>query len=300
MAEVKETKEPVLKNPLYKVKDQPVNEIGPTAIRYLSKNKLEIGKTLCFRLLRSSPSTDPKDPKGIVYPNVSLRTQFWVNDKENGPTEIAAVQTVNRDGSYRIKKFWVDGSASKNGEFVLFGDSVEHVQILPYLLLSPENKTSPFYDKTNAPLYELVDLASEAKINVNRVSDLMKAYQAVTDLADADIDLFNLAFGGDATDLVEQKLDRLMRIAAEDPNKFLKNIDSATVKNSAIVKQAIDANIIQYDPQQHRILWVAEQETIALLEREDEASEIDQFAAWLEKAAEGGKVKKMLQSQLKK
>ncbi len=295
-----EVKEPIrLVNPLRVVKDSNVNNVGPTVINFLKKYTLERGKTVTFRLLRKKANPDPEKKAGpFIYPNTTLRTQYWVTDKENGPIEIAAIQTVNRDGSFRIKKFSVDGS-SGDGKFVLYGDNVEHQQIFPHLMLSPQNKTSLFYDP-NEELYEVIDETGDANKRLNRVGVLSKCLRAIEDMEHEDLRIYNTAFGGSIHDEPEIMRDRLNALALKDAVDFYTMIDKPTVRIKAVIKQASELGVILYDPQQHRYAWVGNGETIASLERKDGSSEMDLFAEWLDTSKNGGKIQKMIEEKMLK
>lgn len=295
MAEViKETK-----NPLYIIKDNNVNQIGKTTIDFLNKYKLQKGTTVTFRLLTKKPNSDPKTrtAKPFIYPNISLRTQFWIDDKENGPVEIAAVQSVNRDNTFRIKKYAVDGVES-DGLFILYGDVVEDQKIFPYLMLSPQNKTSLFAKEDEA-IFEVVDAKSDAKKSINRVGMLQKCLTFNSSLEHEELVLYNTAFGGNVNDDVEIMLDRLNMLAMKDPADYYKKVDAPTLKATATIKQATDLNFIQYDAQTHSYSWVGG-DKIASLDRIDNKQPIELFSEWLITSPTGDKVQKMIVAKMKK
>ena len=296
MAEVKDIK---LTNPLYQVKESNVNQIGHTTIEFLKTYKLGKDKQVTFRLLKKKHNSDPNKKEGeFLYPNISLRTQFWIADKENGPVEIAAVESVNRDNTYRIKKYHVDGPGS-NGLFVLHGSNVEEQKIFPYLMLSPENRTSIFHNPdTDEALFEVVDEKGDAKKSINRVSVLMKCLTAISNFEDSDLKLYNMAFGGHVHDEPEVMINRLNELATKDPMDFYKKVDDPTIRSKSIIKAATDLNKIQYDPQQHRYLWVGG-DTIAALDRVDGKEPIDLFAEWLITSKNGEKIQKMIELKIK-
>lgn len=299
--EVKSTEN--FKNPLYTIKDKSLNQIGKTAIAYLGNNKLSATQIVQFRLLKRKPNPDPQKKAGAyIYPNITLRLQFWINDKENGVTEIAAVQSLMPNGDIRYQKFHVDGAETKEGMFLLYGADILHQKIYPYLLMSPENASSPFCvgeeGKENA-LYEIVDAKREAKINVNRVSALRTALTAIENMDDSDLILFNSALGGKTTDEPEEMIDRLNKLAMANPLDFIQKIDAQEMKVKALIRQALESNIIQYDTMQHRYLWIDSQETIATLDRVDGVDEVALFAEWLITSKDGEKIQKMIKQLIK-
>lgn len=296
MAEIKEVK---LTNPLYQVKESNVNQIGLTTMAFLKTYKLEKGTTVTFRLLQKRKNSDPKKKEGEwIYPNISLRTQFWINDKDNGVVEIAAVKSVNRDNTYVIKDYHVDATGT-NGLWVMYGDIVEDQKLFPYLMLSPENRTSIFHNsEISEPLYEVVNAAADAKKSVNRVSILLKCLRAISEFDNDDLKLYNTAFGGNVHDEPVQMMDRLNNLATKDPEDFYVKIDAPTIRSKSVIKMAGDLNIIQYDPMQHRYLWVGG-DTIAALDRVDGKEPIDLFAEWLTTSKNGDKIQKMIELKLK-
>lgn len=295
-----EAKEPIrLTNPLQTIKDNNVNQIGSTAIGYLKNYPLERGKTIKFRLLRKKVNPDPQKREGaFLYPNISLRTQYWINDKENGPVEVAAIHSINRDNSFRIKKYSVDGS-NNQGIFTLYGDNVEDQKIFPYLMLSPENRYSPFYNTGEEALYEIIDEIGEAKKSVNRVGVLLKCLQAISHMELEELRLYNTAFGGSTYDAKEVMMNRLNELATKDPIDFFKVVDEPIIKIKALIKQATELNVIQYEAQQHKYLWVVSQETIATLDRIAGNEPIDLFAEWLHTSKDGEKIQKMILLKMK-
>ena len=89
-----------------------------------------------------------------------------------------------------------------------------------------------------------------------------------------------------------------MEIAEKSPEFFKKFIDDPKLESKAVIRRALDANVIAYIPVENKFTWTANGATIAMLERTEDGAYIEQLADWFMSHKNGLDTYKKIKGQL--
>lgn len=287
-------------NPFQTFKDKPLNQISQKLIDYIAKRPLK-GKAE-YQMLNSTMLFDPtlKTPEErMVYPSLTMvHLKTTIKDPETGRTvTIGNVKRQEDDGSFTFENIKV--MAADRGKIVLHEERPSDDAIYNLLELHEQNESNPYRDKTQQPLFKRIDRLKDAQDQKALNDMLFKALQAIDMMSMEEKRLIHSAEGGSYTDEAIIIDTSLAEKAKKDPEYFYKLVDSPLVKVKALVKQAQDFDVIQFDQQQHRFIWAKNKEAIATLDRVEGANILDQMADYLNTHKEGLKIQKQIETVLK-
>jgi len=282
-----------------------VNKVSAKIIDYLNKRPLK--GSVKYRMLNGTKNIDPQAVKGkndILYPSITqLRLVDKIEDPEtNQFVQIGYIKQVDEKGiNHTFAEKLIKGST--RGVFVLHEEIPEEAEMYPVIELLSANATNPFRNTNVAPLFERVDIVKEAGETIAKNNKLFRAWKAIDVMEMADKRIFHAANGGNFDDEPDVVNGNLQELAKADPDKFYKMVESPITQIKSMLKQAYDKNIIQYDGQGHRYMWV-NGETIISLNRSEGVEPLFQFAEWLQTSKNGGQIqiqiKNLLQPETKK
>jgi len=265
---------------------------------YLNKYTPKPGGYVKFRMLNGTKNPNPDAIKGkndIRYPYVQLPLRAKIKDPETSyPVEIGHVLEVEASGKAVKRHGVLEVPQENRGFFVIHENIIEEIEKLPAILLMNECADNPFRDESVTPLYEIVDEVANAKLRTskrNLKNDMME-YIALMDQEERR-ELY-AAMGGDydADPFVIE--DALQESCEADPEKFKALVYNKEKSIRAIVKRALDKNVITYNPQTCQYSFTKSKENIFTHERKEGVEPIQLFAQFINSAANGGHIMKQL------
>jgi len=282
--------------------------------------KLKIGQSVVFKMLNGVPNTDPdekersKDP--VLYPKVQLLTKFRIYDKYQkndkgeevgGFTEVGCVDSWNGDQPIAFRCF-VTGSNPSNpkaampsrfqGKFELRGGNIREEELYEILWLSPQRKGSPCPDESVEVLFEILDSKSDAKASVTKVSILRKALEISNKIGEDKAREVMAALNQPNYQDKDILLAKVQELASSKPDLFIEVYESKQTPLKAIVKNALDANVLEHDFATGAIkIGGVQVHQIKSLMGEDLISEI---VNWLETAENGKDVLENIKNKMGK
>ena len=276
-----------------------VNKISPKLEKYLIERPLK--GIVKYRMLNGTVNIDPKAVKGkddILFPSI---TQLTLTDKIKDPetgsfVTIGVLKAVDEKGvNHTFKTHFVPGSS--RGLLVLHEGITDEEEMYPILELLNSNGSNPFRMTNEKPLFERIDKVKEDNVTLARNNKLFRAWQALDLMSMEDKRIFHSANGGSMDDAEETVNANLQELAKADPDKFYIMVDSPATQVKALVKQANERNIVQYDAQQHKYQWVGG-DTIVTLNRTEGMEPLAQFAEWLSTSKDGGQIQLQIKNLL--
>ena len=100
---------------------------------------------------------------------------------------------------------------------------------------------------------------------------------------------FSDAMMWDSTEDLSLLRNRVEELAETNPEFFNDLVSGEMVKYQAAVKQALDRQIISFDPAEWKFIWTSNQQPIAILNEVSGKNYVEQMAEWLQVNAEKGK-----------
>lgn len=151
--------------------------------------------------------------------------------------------------------------------------------------LHPKLGGGLFYDTSRIAVVTMVDEEKEAVKATQERAEKRKALNAVADMDYKALVSFSDAMNWDST----QKESVLRNLAEEqaelDPAYFNDLIGGKKLEYLALVKQAIDRDIISYDPAENKYSWTGNKQVITVVSPMGDRSDNDKLAEWLQLGA---------------
>lgn len=149
-----------------------------------------------------------------------------------------------------------------------------------------------------APTFERINDIAESQSRSTKRNFLFDSYTAIRGATYAELRIVGAGFGLSTTLPLEVLKDKLESLAEKNPQKFYEAMDSPDIKIKAIIKMAVEAEIIAFIPHENKWVFTGTDELITLLERKEGITELEQFANFLKTSANGNQVKGNLQRML--
>ena len=286
------------------VNDSEVNKVSKEILDYLKLHSIKPGEVAKFRLLTGVKNTDNDKHDGdILYPaSVAIPLQSTLydpgaNDGAGATVKVLAIQTIV-NGDITPQKYVI--RVKKNDPIFFISGSAENTEMYSMMLLVDENKNNPFRDITKEPIFELVDDKADSKKRSDRRNVKYECYNAIKSWNNDETKVHGASYNIPVSLPIEVIKERLETIAEKDPTTFYKTIDSEEAKVKSIINMAKEGDVIAYNAHEHKWIMTGSGETIAMLNRVEGQSEVDQFAQVLLSGANGPKLRSNIEKILKK
>lgn len=266
------------------------NDLSPKLRAEIETQIESFGKSVRFKFNISNPNPDPLKENGeIIYPFLwTLDPKvFKITDPyEDRPGKqkvknIGMVDKVDDKGNPSSFKCIKVGERFKG---VMFYDleSIEQQEMVAYLLLQPKFAGGKFMDKQRVSKFSLIDeskLATEQRTTRNAKRE---AGNYAAQMSDKEVVEFANAMVWDSTEDMGILRNKIEDMAENSPEMFNDLIKNDRMKYQAVVKQALDNNIISYDPNTEKIVWVSTTQPIMQLSPDMEKNHVERAASWFQ------------------
>jgi hypothetical protein len=243
-------------------------------------------------------------PESLKLPVTDVVYLKYKDEKDGEEREelfdIGIVRSVDRDNVPTVESWWLPAHALK-GEFVLTGGDMNDEKRYWFAELSNYNGSNPNRDKSKKIYFYKVDVEGEAE-DKNKLVDLeLECLLFIKNCTPKELKKLAAAFQYNENLPMNVLRDKLNSFARKDPKKFSNLATSKDVEIKATIQRAYQAQVIKYNPQQHKIMWSSNNSTIASLKRVEGLTWQEQFTDWIKTAGKGGtdtfeNIKKLLNS----
>lgn len=274
------------------IKTDLYNNLSPEML-----GKVRRGDKLIFKILKITK--DPLNEGHLRMPSVTMiPTTDRVFDKSNNTyCDIACIRAVGAGG--QLTYYDVNFTARSMGHMVLDTNTREGYEKAMYMVLSNYNLSNPDRDSGVQPLFELVDNKAKAKESRGNRKIRREALVAASKLTAAEVRTIIAAMGRDEKREMELLRDEIETFAEHNPEEFLKTSLSKDNEIKAVVKQATDEGIIQYNKQQSRYEWCSTTEAICTVPRANARKPQESFLMFVKEHKNGKAVFDEIESLLK-
>lgn len=273
------------------------NSLSPDLRKKLEEKIKGFGKAVRYKFDISKHNPDPDKYNGeIVWPNTyTLDPCVWtINDPHETDVKakskkIAFVDETDDKGlPSKFRKIRV--KAVEKGVLVLnVEDDLDHFYLAMALELHPKLKGGMFEDKKAHQVVSRIDEISDAKNKREERSARSKARLAAESLSNEELVAFVDAMqwdSGEPDDILRNKVEEL---AEENPVFFNDLVGSENLKTRATIKQALDKQIITFDPVEWKFMWASNMQVIAVLSPSENQTHIEKLAEWIKSNGDTGK-----------
>ena len=265
------------------------NDLSPALLKKLQDKIASFGKVVKYRFDIEQENPDRTFYNGkTIFPNIYTLDPSVFNITDNDESKdgkskfkkIALIKSheSNGTGGFKTEFIKIRVTAPMRGILRLQLDNPEDIAKCMFMELHPKLKGGMFSDKDKFQVCSRVDDVSEAQKQTQDRAEKRKAQYAVADMDELALISFADALGWDSTQDPIVLRNLAEELADDDPKFLNDNISNKAFEIRAILKQAIDREIISYDPAELKFSWTGNKQTIAVVSPNGEESEIVKFA----------------------
>jgi hypothetical protein len=285
-----------------------VNRLSDGFRKKLEAHLNALPRLVTYKFFIGTDNPDPEKKDGAVV----FREAFTLPERtfsiiENGESKLVGLRPSFRVlETTGVKQFMFDKIQIKKREHL--GGLITYDQEIPeqkdnvaYLEIHPRNRVE-FSTGAYRPglIFERVNIKKITEENRTKRDDRFKAMAIAKDLSEEEVRTFIAALESDDTLDIGELRDVVEELAENDPTTFIKQYNADDFHVRALIKRAMTAQIIQYDPGEGRMFSVGNNNTLAVLDtlQGSQKSPVELMAQWIIHSKDGPKVKKLLQHQL--
>ncbi len=267
------------------------NDLSPKLRKELEERVRGFGNTVRYKFDIARTNPDPSRYNGdIVFPNMYTLdpARFNIKDKYEDRADkqqsklIALVEDVDEKGlPNRFKKIKVQGRDKGILKLNLEDDNSEDFAFAVFLELHPKQTGGLFFDKTKQQVFSRIDEQSAAKTQREERSIRKKAMDYAEQMSDKDMVDFADAMQWDSSMDKGILKNQIEALAETEPAFFNDLVKGKTVEYQALVKQALNKNIIAYDPAEYKFTYAGNKQPITVVSPVGDKTEVAKLAEWL-------------------
>lgn len=267
------------------------NDLSPKLRDEIEGKVKSFGKSVRYKFDISNPNPDPTFTNGkVIWPNIYTLdpTVFNINDpyedrKDKSKSKrIAIIDGVDEKGlPNRFKKIRVHGRMQ--GIFTLnVLDNEEDFAMAVFLELHPKLTNGKFSDKTKKQVITRIDEVANATEQRTARTTKVKALNVAQQMSDAERVSFADAMMWDSTQEISVLGNLIEELAETDPVFFNDLVEGKSIEFQAVVKQALDRQIIGFDPAEWKFFWHSNQQPITVLSPVGGKNHVEKMAEWFQ------------------
>ncbi len=268
------------------------NDLSPELLKKLQDKIESFGKVVKYRFDIEQENPDKTFYNGkTIFPGIyTLRPAvFNITDndeKRAGKSKFKKIALIkshesNGTGGYKTEFIKIRVPATARGQLRLNLETPEDIAKCMLIELHPKLSGGMFADKETRPLINRIDEVSEARQQTDERAAKRKAQNAVADMTDKDLVQFADALSWDSTQDPIVLRNLAEELAESDAAYFNDLVADKTFEIRAIVKQALDREIISYDPVEFKFSWAGNKQVIAVVSPSGEESEVVKLSSIL-------------------
>jgi hypothetical protein len=275
------------------------NDISPKLRIELENKVASFGRRVRYKFDISKPNPDPEKYNGdTVYPNMYTLdpTRFTIQDpyenrEDKSKTKnIALVESDFLDEAglpTRFKKVKV-GGADKSILTLNIEDNRDDFYMAMFLELHPKLKEGKFANRMLFPIFSRIDENAAAKTARSERSERLKALNAAQEMTDADLVDFADAMQWDSAESYDVLRNKIEELADTNPIYFNDLVQSKAVEYQALIKQAMNKDLISFNHAEYKFVWSGNQQVITALSPTGTGNELQKLSEWMQTSGNKG------------
>lgn len=270
------------------------NDLSPKLRKEIEDQVAAFGKSVRFKFSIDNPNPDPLKYNGaIIYPFIytlqpktfQITDPYETREGKQKVKNIGIVEKANDKGQpERFKAVKI----SEKSKGVLYYDleSIEQREYTAYCLLHPKLMGGKFADKSKLSVFSIIDENKLATEQRTLRSAKLEAGIYAAKMSDKEVVEFADAMTWDSTEEMGILRNKIEDLAENTPDIFNDLVTNDKMKFQSVVKQALDNNIISYDPISNKINWVSTSQPIMQLSSDFDKNEVERAAIWFQLGGE--------------
>ena len=269
------------------------NDLSPKLRLELEKKVESFGRVVRYKFDIAKPNPDPSRYNGdTVYPNIYTLdpTRFTLQDpyedrEDKTKTKTIALideNAISADGlPEKFVKVRVNG-ANKSVLTLNIEDNREDFYMAMFLELHPKNKSGKFARKDVHQVFSRIDENAAAREARTERSERLKALNAAQSMSDSELIDFADAMQWDSSEHIEVLRNKAEELADTNPVYFNDLVSSKAVEYQALIKQAMNKDLISFNYGEYKFVWSGNQQTITTLSPTGTQTEIQKLSEWMQ------------------
>lgn len=222
------------------------------------------------------------DPGDQLFKDIGMTTGKVRYDNDYEELHFRRVAIPERDGGMRTLDL----------------EKQEDIEEFEYLEMHPRLEGGLFRDKERPAMFVRVDDLKEAKTKLKGRELRVTALAVSMKMGEQEVRDFAAAMNWNELQDLDILRDKLTALAESDPEFFRKFVDDPKMESKAVVRRAVDANVINWIPVENKFVWSTNGTTIAVLDRSESGEYIEQMADWFMSHKNGMETYKKIKSML--
>jgi len=289
-------------------KENKYNNLSPQLRLEIETAAKKFGRYVKYRfaIAKKNPDGDRRTGGEYIYPLLYTLTPvtFDIQDPyDKGKKRIGLVNQLKEFGAQddgfkrvEIKEGWM-------GTYTLDLTKMEDQDVFAYLYLHPKLESGKFRDENMPAMVAIIDEVQRANEALLKKSKRVDALIAATSMMPQEIKDFASAMGWDENQDLGILQNDISDMAEKDPEFFSEFINHKNIEQRAILKRAMDNNLIAFVPVENKFIWVKNGQTIATLDRVEDGRILERMSDWIYTSKNGqetyAKIKSLLQADKK-
>lgn len=275
------------------------NDLSPKLREKLEARINSFGRFVRYKFNLERKNPDPTNYNGpIIFPSqYNLHPVQWkITDNEEDRKDkqkvknIGVIEKTERDerGNLQYRFTGLRITDIDRGVKIFDMEKEEDKTMVASLELHPKSGSGLFPNPQMVSIFSRIDQNKYAAQKIAERTARKKAMDAVDEMSDKDIVDFVDGMNWDSTEDIEILKNKVGELAETTPEIFNDLISGQKLKYQAIIKKAIDARILSYNPSEGSIAWFSTGlSIISLGAGGGHKTDIERFAEWFLEA--GGK-----------
>lgn len=280
------------------------NKLSPELRVRLNKEREIVGDFVKYKfyIAKKNPDAQHAADGEYIYPATYTLTPVTYNILDPGDSKYKLIGLATGIATYgeieevTLERISIPGRFA--GILTLDLKYMEHRAMFEFLQMHPKLEGGMFRDKNIPAMLARVDDLKEAKTKLKQKELRSTALMVATRMQEKEVRDFSAAMNWNELEDLDMLRDKLTEIADKDPLFFQKFIDDPLLESKAVVRRALDANIIAWIPVENKFVWVSNGSTIAMLERGEGEEYMDKMAHWFRAHKNGDEVYKKMKALL--
>lgn len=252
-----------------------VNDLSPELRQLLEKKIKDFGDSVRYKFNIGHPDPHPDNRGQTIWPAVWTLgpVTFQITDTyEKRPTAqklktVGLVKEIDPEKGHPISYNRIQVMGTTEGYYQLDLTDPEDVEKCMLLEIHPKHTGGMFFDKSKGEgVFQRIDELAMAKANKSNRAMRLAAQNVAADFSDAEVRDFISALGRDENRHLDILREEIEDLAERQPGLFSDEFSSGW-KVRAVLKRALDKQIIVHHPVEDKITFTTTAETVAVLTR---------------------------------
>lgn len=270
------------------------NDLSQKLLERLEKRIEGFGQTVRYKfdIERLNPDQTNYNGKTIFPQMYTLDPSVFTiidkdeDDKKKSKTKTIALIAEQDEKGMPTKFRKIRVLAGMRGILRLELDKEEDRDTCMLLELHPKLEGGDFADKDKHKVVKRIDEQATAINARTERSARVKALNIAQGMSEKELVDFCDAMLLDSSRDIELLRNDVEELADTTPDFFNDLVSGKSVEYQALVKQAMNKNIITFDPAEYKFSYVGNKQTITVLSPTGEKNEVEKMAEWLQLGGE--------------